>query len=322
MYQSFLIAVIAGLCAALFYSATIIGNTSTTFLLYLSSLPIYAVGLTRGQSATLTALLSSSIALVMFSGFLPAVVFIALFSGPAAWFVHLLLLSQQTADQTEHIWYPPERVLCWMAVLACIGLTIFFHVMGGETSFLRNEIHGMVENLMATNPAIFDMQPGNMYYDADRLTEILLFILPTLAVTWWIFTHILCLYLAARIAYATGQLQRPWPPLAMIRVPRGATIAMLATLIIASLSSDMTHILFMAATASFMLVHLLVGFSVLHMITRDISYRPLLLGGVYLASLLLGWPFIAVTLLAIADSMFNLRSMKLIPSDNPRNDDT
>ena len=49
------------------------------------------------------------------------------------------------------------------------------------------------------------------------------------------------------------------------------------------------------------------GFAVLHAITRGMSNRVVLLAGTYAAALVLGWPVLVMTILGLADTMFDFR---------------
>ena len=51
----------------------------------------------------------------------------------------------------------------------------------------------------------------------------------------------------------------------------------------------------------------MLGFAVLHAITRGMASRIFLLGGVYLTVLVLGWPVLALCLLGLIDTAFDLR---------------
>jgi hypothetical protein len=51
----------------------------------------------------------------------------------------------------------------------------------------------------------------------------------------------------------------------------------------------------------------ILGFAVLHAITRGTSGRPFTLGGAYAAVLVLGWPVLVLSLLGLADAAFDFR---------------
>jgi hypothetical protein len=46
---------------------------------------------------------------------------------------------------------------------------------------------------------------------------------------------------------------------------------------------------------------------VLHAITRDIGSRPFILGGVYVAVVVFGWPILMMTLLGLIDAALDIR---------------
>jgi large subunit ribosomal protein L9 len=59
--------------------------------------------------------------------------------------------------------------------------------------------------------------------------------------------------------------------------------------------------------ASLSMAYAILGFAVLHAITRGIATRPFVLGGVYAAVIVLFWPALALTLLGLADTAFDIR---------------
>jgi Na+-driven multidrug efflux pump len=59
--------------------------------------------------------------------------------------------------------------------------------------------------------------------------------------------------------------------------------------------------------ASLSIAYAIVGFAVLHMITRGMGSRPFTLGSTYVAVLILGWPVLVMSLLGLADTAFDLR---------------
>jgi hypothetical protein len=59
--------------------------------------------------------------------------------------------------------------------------------------------------------------------------------------------------------------------------------------------------------ASLLMAYAILGFAVLHMITRGMGSRPFTLGSTYVAVLIFGWPVLVMSLLGLADSAFDLR---------------
>jgi len=59
--------------------------------------------------------------------------------------------------------------------------------------------------------------------------------------------------------------------------------------------------------ASLLMAYAVMGFAVLHAITRGMGSRPFALGGVYLAVIVFGWPVLVMSLLGLADTAFDFR---------------
>ena len=59
--------------------------------------------------------------------------------------------------------------------------------------------------------------------------------------------------------------------------------------------------------ASVLMAYAFLGLAVLHAITQGLSGRPFALGGVYAAVIVFFWPTLALTLLGLADTAFDIR---------------
>ena len=55
------------------------------------------------------------------------------------------------------------------------------------------------------------------------------------------------------------------------------------------------------------MAYAILGFAVLHAITRGMSSRPFTLGGIYAAVIVFGWPVLVMSLLGLADTAFDFR---------------
>ena len=88
--------------------------------------------------------------------------------------------------------------------------------------------------------------------------------------------------------------------------------AVIGTLIVAaavagSFLPDLVGVLAGAFAASLLMVFAMLGFAVLHAITRGMSSRALVLAAVYAAAVVLGWPVLAMSILGLAEAAFNIR---------------
>jgi hypothetical protein len=60
--------------------------------------------------------------------------------------------------------------------------------------------------------------------------------------------------------------------------------------------------------AAMMMAYAILGFAVLHVITRGVSARPFIIGVVYAAVIMFFWPLLMTSLLGLADSAFDFRA--------------
>jgi hypothetical protein len=118
--------------------------------------------------------------------------------------------------------------------------------------------------------------------------------------------NIVNLWLAARIVAVSGRLRRPWPDLSALTLP-GFSLLVLAGAVAGSFLPDLAGVVSGAFAASLLMVFAVLGFAVLHAVTRGIGSRGFVLGGAYLSVFVLGWPVLGMALLGLAETVFNIR---------------
>ncbi|MGC1959067.1 MAG: hypothetical protein WA683_15675, partial [Pseudolabrys sp.] len=62
-------------------------------------------------------------------------------------------------------------------------------------------------------------------------------------------------------------------------------------------------------SASLLMAYGVLGFAILHDITRGLNARPLVLAGTYLAVLLVSWLMLAICLLGVIDTLTDVRAL-------------
>ena len=62
-------------------------------------------------------------------------------------------------------------------------------------------------------------------------------------------------------------------------------------------------------SASLLMAYGVLGFAVLHAITRGLNGRPFVLAGTYLAVLLVSWLILAICLLGLIDTVIDVRAL-------------
>jgi len=136
--------------------------------------------------------------------------------------------------------------------------------------------------------------------------DLLVVAVPPAAAMFSTVTNLFNLWLAARVVKISGRLARPWPDLSALMLPP-ATSGFLAVAIGASFLPDLFGILSGAGAASLVVVFAILGLAVLHSVTRGMSSRTLVLAGVYAATVVLAWPLLLISIVGLAETMFNIR---------------
>jgi hypothetical protein len=143
--------------------------------------------------------------------------------------------------------------------------------------------------------------------DRNAIVEFLIYAIPPAAAVLATITNILNLWLAGRIVKFSGLLRRPWPDLPAMTFPPSAS-TLFAAAVAASLLSGLVGIIGTTFAAGLTIAYSVLGFAVLHSMTRGINARAFVLGGAYAAVMVFGWPVLALCLLGLAETFLNLRA--------------
>jgi hypothetical protein len=142
--------------------------------------------------------------------------------------------------------------------------------------------------------------------------------MPPAAAVLTMVTQLGNLWLAGRVARTSGRLMRPWPDLAGLNFPRGTIVLFGAALAIAALMGGFVGLIAETLSATLIMAFAIAGLAVVHAITRGASGRSLVLATVWLAALVLGWPFAVLAILGVADLFIDLRArMRRRPPGGP-----
>jgi hypothetical protein len=152
--------------------------------------------------------------------------------------------------------------------------------------------------------------------DIRRLIENLVLAVPPAAAVLSTILNTFNLWLAGKIVNVSGRLRRPWPDLHALTLP-GSTPALLAAAIAGSFLPDLLGLLSGVLAASLLVAYAIMGFAVLHAITRGIPGRALLLAGAYASVPILAWPILAMSMLGLAENAFSIRNRFAAKSGPP-----
>ncbi len=290
MMQIILIGLGAGAAAALLFVSVVSGSPAAVALFYLAPLPILIAALGWSHWSGLIAAASAALVIGILSGSFFVSVSVIAFG--AWWLGYLALLarpaSNGSGDGLE--WYPVGRLVLWAAVIGTLIVAGAIPNFGTDQQSLQIGLRKVYERILP-DPSVIDT---------------LVMAVPPAAAVFTTITSVLNLWLAGRIVKASGRLKRPWPSLPAMTLPPAA-MAVLAGAIAGFFLPDLAGILSGVLAASLLMAFAILGFAVLHSLTQGINGRLFLLGAAYAAALVLFWPILAVAILGLTETAFNLR---------------
>ena len=306
MVQLFLIGLSAGAAAALLFASVASGSALSVPLFYLAPLPILIAAMGWSHwAALIAALVASSGLAAVFGGFF-FLTFLAGVALPAWWLGYLALLARPVATAPGGLeWYPAGHLVFWAALIAAGVVIGAMLSLGGDLDTWRNSLRSGLERMLK-------MPAAETSTDAtpDRLLDFLVAVLPPAAAVINTLTNVVNLWLAERIVKISGRLHRPSSDLSAMQFPAYAP-ALTAVAVAATFLSGIAGIFGGVLAASLLMAYAIMGFAVLHAITRGVRSRPFMLGGVYAAVIIFGWPVIVMSLLGLADTALDFRGRVL-----------
>ena len=290
MMQIILVGLGAGAAAALLFASVVSGSIAAIFLFYLAPLPILIAALGWSHVAGLIAAASATAVVVALSGIFFIAVPVIAFG--AWWLGYLALLARPATNGGGGAleWYPAGRLVLWAAVIGTLIVAAAVPNFGTDQQSLQAALRKTYERILRD----------------QSLIDLLVVAVPPAAAVFSTIINVFNLWLAARVVKISGRLKRPWPDLAAWTLPT-STPAFLAAAIAGSFLPDLLGVLAGAFAASLLMAFAMLGFAVLHAVTRGMNTRALVLAAVYAATVVLGWPVLAMSILGLAEAAFNIR---------------
>ncbi len=309
MMQFGLIGLGSGAAAALLFASLSSGTPLSVPLAYLAPLPLMIAALGWSHWAALIGALAGGLAIWLLFGTL---FFIAFFAGiglPGWWLGYLAMLARPVgANGAASLeWYPPGRLVVWAAALGCALIVLTVLVMGGDNDAFREAMRAALREVFRVAATESGASGPAALRDPDRFIDVLIIVIPPATAVMATLTNALNLWLAGRIVKFSGRLTRPWPNIPEMTFPP-LTAAALALAIALSFLDGMIGVLAGITSAGLLIAYGLLGFAVLHVVTRNLAARAFVLGGVYAAVLIFGWPVLIMCLTGLADQIFNFRA--------------
>ncbi|HWK00902.1 MAG TPA: DUF2232 domain-containing protein [Xanthobacteraceae bacterium] len=314
--QTILVGLGAGIASALLFISLASGSGLALALFYFAPLPIMLAGLGWNHFAALLATLTAAGGLGIGAGFWFAIAYLAGIGVPAYTLIYLAMLARSNANGME--WFPPGRIVTAAAVLATIAMALTVPVFGTDIDSYREGIKEIFGRVLRAQLAIPDGKPLEFPNGANvnRTLEVLTYVMPPLASAVSMVTLLANMYLAGRIARASGRLSRPWPDLSQTALPFSTPLLLLAAFAVSFLHS-IAGLAGGVLTACLLMAYAIAGLAVLHAITRGNAFRGLILGAAWTLLIVLGWPVVLLALLGLADGLLNLRGRSGPPNSHP-----
>jgi hypothetical protein len=314
----------AGLVSAALFATAATTAALAGILLYVAPLPLCLAGLGWGRSAVALAALTGSVVMAVTLGPSPALAFALIIAAPVAVLTHLLLLSRpvaapQRAGVPAIEWYPIGRLVGWAALMAGVLAALLVLALGPDLESYHQWINQtLVPNVLKVlGPRASDFTPEMI----ESLKLVLAKALPAAFVIVWLTLMLFNLWLAGLIVDASGRAMRPWPNLHDLEVPN-VFVAVFAGAMIASFVPGLISLLATGLASALLFAYMLQGLAVIHVYSRGVPLRWLLLVVVYLGILFLGWLAIVVAIIGLGEPLLGLRGRRAAQDNqSPGNDD-
>jgi hypothetical protein len=310
MAQTVFVALGAGAATALLFASLTSGSLLSILLFCLAPLPILIAALGWNHWTGLCAAFLAAAALALALGSYVFVPFLVGTGLPAWWLGYLALLARPAERPTPDglDWYPVGRLVIWAALLGTLVVAAAIPNFGVDEASFRTTLKSAFERILRAQfrtPADAPLQiPG--VSDVGRFLDLLVLAMPATAAVLATVTNMINLWLAGRIVKLSGRLRRPWPDIAAMQFPPLAPVLLAGAILLSFLPGLVGIIAGLLATC-LLVAYAVLGFAVLHTITRDIGARAVVLGGAYAAVLVLVWPVLLMALLGLADAALDLR---------------
>jgi hypothetical protein len=255
MPYGLLIGLGSGLASALlFYSAAKGGGWLGLMLFLLTPLPPLLAGFAWGWLPAAAGAVAGALAMAAVA---TAPLGIAFFLGvglPAAFVAYLAYLSRPLPhEEDQREWYPLGRLL------AALPWT------GGSFDDLRPVASAMIKAVVKQSDDLRLKPPSDQ--QIETMAELAVAMAPAAIAVYWLLIMTPNLYLAGRIAAASGRLGRDWPDLPAFAYPAGFSL-LLGLAVLASFAPGAVGIAGTSFTGALMFAHLLAGLALVHFIAQ------------------------------------------------------
>jgi hypothetical protein len=299
----------SGLVSAALFASAATATALAGVLFYLTPLPLCLAGLGWGGMAALVSAITGTIVIAASLGPATAAIFAVSIAAPMALLTHLALLSRPLATPQGQVtqtveWYPAGRLVGWAAIMAGLLAAILVLIVGYDQDSYKEMIRQMLEH-----SALKELDRDGTLFTEETIASMSAMIaraLPAAFAIVWLTITLFNLWMAGLIVDASGRALRPWPDLHALELPN-ALVPIFAAALLASFMPGLPGLVATGFAGALLFAFVLQGLAVIHVYSRGVPFRALLLAAVYLGILLLGWVAIAVAIVGLGEPVFRLR---------------
>lgn len=311
----------AGILSAILYATAATGVAASLLPMLLAPLPLFMVGLSVGARAAQFAGLVGAAAIGVAGGSMIGLAYLLSNALAPMLLCHFALLTRQSStasDQSIVEWYPPGMLFAWLSVLGIVLLIGFSLIIQSFDGGLRGWIASaaQIDTLTATLIQT-QIQAGQPAFDEAVLRERLITLaLPGLGIFW----SGLALANGALAQYCLVRIKRharPTPAFLSMDLPTFMRLVLLAGTGASLLPGDMglTGLAVMSVAA---IPYFFLGLACVHVISRPLPARAIVLTVFYVLLVALGWPCLLVVGLGVAEQFAGLRNRAIAQLPGPR----
>jgi len=313
---------IAGLTAAAMQATIMSLSPINAIIFYLSPLPLFLAGFSRGWASAALGALIMSIVLAVLTGSM-TFAFMSLISaglGPVVASGLSMISRTATADSAEgeaqsneRQWYPEGRLILWLALISAVVTGISILAMGMDIVSYKAFISSFADPLIAAIEK--QMPPGQPPFPKEFFMHLMVTTLPLAASAIWLLATVTSMRVAIVFLTRIKRTLRPWALFEQLAFPANSVIALLACLMGAYFLPGIFQLLALGAAGAFVTAFTILGLAIVHGLLATSAAKPLVLGLLYAGLLFFNWILaVPLTVLGLADLNFNFRKSKSIQS--------
>lgn len=292
----------AGALSGLMYASPAMGHTFSLIFAFFAPLPLFASGLAFGPASAIVAIVAGIVSSAVVGGpfDIPfgAPGYIVVVGVPGALLVRQALLSRQ--QDGAAMWYPPGHLLTWLVGLAAVYFLVAALALSATPGGLVGALEAWLGSWME------GVQETELAADAVEMIAFMAGRLPAAAAIVWVFCICVNMALAQAILVRRARNRRPSPVFSTLEIPFVVMFPFVATLALAFLPGTLGFIgVTLAVIIS--IPYFLVGLAVLHTASRSWPMREIILGGVYILTIVVFWFLVGLTTLGFAEHWLRLR---------------